>query len=116
MFWHQVRETPYKDPRTLPLHAYQPPRKYVIDWDLFVEENLGKAAPMETLTEEYLFNMFVKSLGVIHTYMRKAAVLPGARQLCMSIKSRTRRAKNKAGRMDTKVSSLYFIKSKNRNY
>ena len=59
---------------------------------------------METLTEEYLFNMFVKSLGVIHTYMRKSGVLPSARKLCMSIKSRTRRAKNKAGRMDTKVS------------
>jgi len=96
----QVRETPYKDP----LNLHQAPRKYVIDWDLFVEENLGKAAPLELLTEEYLFNMFVRSLAVIHAYMRRAGVLPNGRKLCMSIKSRTRRAKNKSGRMDTKCS------------
>lgn len=96
----QVRETPYKDP----LNPHQSPRKYVIDWDLFVEENLGKAAPMDVLTEDYLFNMFTRSLAVIHAYMRKAGVLPGGRKLCMSIKSRTRRAKNKSGRMDTKCS------------
>lgn len=100
-FGPQVRETPYKDPNN-PIH--QSPRKYVIDWDLFVEENLGKAAPLELLTEDYLFNMFVRSLGVIHAYMRKAGVLPGNRKLCMSIKSRTRQSKNKSGRMDTKCS------------
>lgn len=31
-------------------------------------------------------------------------VLPSGKRLCMSIKSRTRRMKNKAGRMDTKCS------------
>ena len=45
----QVRETPYKDTSTL--RQYQPPRKYVIDWDLFVNENLGKAGPIDMFTE-----------------------------------------------------------------
>jgi hypothetical protein len=98
----QVRETPYKDGKSM--HQYQSPRKYVIDFDLYVEENLGKAAPMSSLTEPFLFDLFVRSLAVIHTYMRRGGVLPGNRKLCISIKSRTRRAKNKAGRMDTKCS------------
>lgn len=46
----QVRETPYKDTNTT-LRQYQPPRKYVIDWDLFVNENLGKAGPIDMFTE-----------------------------------------------------------------
>ena len=86
------------------MHQYQAPRKFILDWDLYVEENLGKAAPMASLTEPFLFDMFVRSLAVIHAYMRRAGVLPGNRKLCMSIKSRTRKAKNKAGRMDTKCS------------
>lgn len=68
----QVRETPYRDARCT--HPYQPPRKYIIDWDLFVEENLGRAGRIDTFTEEYLFNMFVRSLGVIHAYMRRLKV------------------------------------------
>lgn len=78
--------------------SYQAPRKYIIDWDLFVEENLGKAGPMGMFTEGYLLDMFVRSLAVIHAYMRRSGVLPKNKRLCMSIKSRTRRAKNKSGR------------------
>lgn len=98
----QVRETPYKDAKTR--HVFQPPRKYVIDWDLFVSENLGRAGPPEMFTDEYLFGMFVRSLAVIHACMRRCGVLPAGRRLCMSIKSRTRKAKNKAGKEDTKFS------------
>lgn len=63
-----------------------------------MEENLGKAGPIDMFTEDYLLDMFVRSLAVIHAYMRRAGVLPSNRRLCMSIKSRTRRARNKAGR------------------
>ena len=55
-------------------------------------------------TDEVLFDMFARSLAVMHAYMRRGGVLPRGRKLCMSIKSRTRRTKNKSGRMDTKCS------------
>lgn len=97
-----MRETPYKDKDSL--HPFQPPRKYVIDWDLFVEENLGKAGPIEMFDDEYLFHMFLRSLGVIHAYMRRLHVLPSGRKLCVSIKSRTRETTNKSGTMDKKCS------------
>lgn len=48
--------------------------------------------------------MFVKAVAVMHAYMRRAGVLPNGKKMCVSIKSRTRQAKNKAGRMDTKCS------------
>lgn len=99
----QVRETPYKDPQTL--HEFQSPRKYVIDWDMYVNETLGRCtATPEELTEDFLFDMFVRALSVMHAYMRKAHVLPNERKLYVSIKSRTRQCKNKKDEMDTKCS------------
>lgn len=92
----QIRETPFKDGNTKCM--YQSPRKYVIDWDLYLEENLGGAGPMNVFTLSYLAkNMFVRALGVLHAYMRQMNVLPGKKELCVSIKSRTRRALNKHG-------------------
>ncbi len=93
----QIRETPFKDVNTRSL--YQSPRKYVIDWDLYVEENLGKAGPRQQFTTMFLAkNMFVRALGVLHAYMRQMHVLPSKKELCVSIKSRTRKALNKHGR------------------
>jgi hypothetical protein len=85
----QIRETPYKDQKTT--YQYQSPRKYIIDWDLYVQENLGKAGPMDMFTEEYLFEMFVKSLSVIHRYMRQLHVLPASkvRSVCVVCICRT---------------------------
>lgn len=60
--------------------------------------------PPKNNEQEYLFNMFVKAVAVMHAYMRRAGVLPNNKRMCVSIKSRTRQAKNKAGRMDTKCS------------
>jgi hypothetical protein len=92
----QIRETPFKDCKSKCI--YQSPRKYVIDWDLFLEENLGRAGDMKTFTPIYLAkNMFVRALGVLHAYMRQMKVLPSQRALCVSIKSRTRNTLNKHG-------------------
>lgn len=92
----QIRETPFKDVNTKCM--YQSPRKYVIDWDLYLEENLGGAGPIHNFTLTYLAkNMFVRALGVLHAYMRRMHVLPSKKELCVSIKSRTRRALNKHG-------------------
>lgn len=92
----QIRETPFKDLNTKCM--YQSPRKYVIDWDLYLDENLGGAGPMHLFTPTYLAkNMFVRALGVLHAYMRQMNVLPSKKELCVSIKSRTRRALNKHG-------------------
>lgn len=99
----QVRETPFKDVNTKCM--YQSPRKYVIDWDLYLEENLGGSGPMHVFTPSYLAkNMFVRALGVLHAYMRQMHVLPSKKELCVSIKSRTRRALNKHGNQDLKIS------------
>jgi hypothetical protein len=93
----QIRETPFKDVNTK--CTYQSPRKYVIDWDLYLEENLGGAGPKEVFTVEFLAkNMFVRALGVLHAYMRQMHVLPSKKELCVSIKSRTRKALNKHGK------------------
>lgn len=91
----QVRETPYKDKNTTTTCMYQPPRKYIIDWDLYIMGNLGKAGPLEMFTEDYLLEMFIRSLAVIHMYMRILNVLPSKKDLYMSIKRRTRQTKNK---------------------
>lgn len=101
----QVRETPYKD-KAYPSASikYQPPRKFIFDWDLYVQENLGGAGPPGMFTDEYLFDMFVRALAVFHAYMRRLGVLPAGKNLCVSIKRRTRTAKNKAGKEDKKVS------------
>lgn len=99
----QIRETPFKDIHTKCM--YQSPRKYVIDWDLYLEENLSGAGSMKTFTVDYLAkNMFVRALGVLHAYMRQMHVLPSKKELCVSIKSRTRKALNKHGKEDTKIS------------
>jgi hypothetical protein len=98
----QIRETPYKD--NDPTQAYRPPRKYVVDWDLYVRENLGNAGPPSTFTEARLLDMFVRSLAIIHAYMRKLKVLPSNKRMCVSIKSREREAQNKAGKPDRKCS------------
>lgn len=90
----QIRETPYKDKHSDPI-AYQPPRKYIIDWDLYVLGNLGKAGPVDMFTEDYLLDMFIRSLAVIHMYMRILNVLPSKKDLCISIKKRTRKTRNK---------------------
>lgn len=71
---------------------------------MYVKESLGQCAPEETLTEEFLFDMFVRALSVMHAYMREINVLPADKRLCISIKSRTRTCKNKLGEVDTKCS------------
>jgi len=96
----QVRETPFKDPHKKCM--YQSPRKYVIDWDLFLEENLHGCAPdlVQSFTPAFLArNMFVRALGVLHAYMRQMHTLPSKKALCISIKSRTRKALNKHGKI-----------------
>lgn len=99
----QVRETPYKDVKAQ--SVFQSPRKYVIDWDLYLEENLGGAGPLSLFTPSFLANnMLVRAIGVLHAYMRQMGVLPEKKELAVSIKSRTRKALNKHGREDIKHS------------
>jgi hypothetical protein len=102
----QVRENPYKDP-AVAASSCQAPRKYVVDWDLPMQKMLGKCVPKAQLTEDFLFGMFVRMLGVVHAYMRELGVLPVDEPLSVSIKSRTRRMQHPdpdTGECDTKCS------------
>ena len=98
----QIRETPYND--TASKHACQAPRKFIVYWDMFVDQTLGRAGPAGTFTEDYLLHMFIRSLAVMHAYMRIMGVLPEKKRLAVSIKCRTRRTLNKMDAMDTKCS------------